>query len=453
MASNISNGEKIHQEKMGVSALASPLGNIWFVDSVNGSDGNRGVNRRHAVKTLTQAVANAAAGDTIVLNPGGSEIITATVAVSKQLKIVCPVQQYTISGAGTLDLVTVSAAGCHLEGLRLKHTGATASANGVLTTAAADDLVCERCEVDDSAITTTFTGNGFQIVDDLQNFRINNCLARDCKRGVYVNVATGKNQIGGWISGQFWVGRAASFGIEAVHAGTGTIRGLSVVGCLFLEANGDGSVAAAAWDGKNGVTATQGPISLSSAVDQFSIVGCSAGTSLITGFETLLAVAAGAVGSQTDNKTPHSLGSRREEKFAYKSTGSMASGYGTADSPKAMFTVTGAVLINGVVGVVVTPVTSTGATGTLALGTTDSTGFLIPATTADGTNFGTAGDVWVDATPTDNVDVMARSGAPVIVGGGAAINLTIATNNMTAGNLDLYIKYQPLSANGLIVAA
>jgi hypothetical protein len=53
----------------------------------------------------------------------------------------------------------------------------------------------------------------------------------------------------------------------------------------------------------------------------------------------------------------------------------------------------------------------------------------------------------------DNVDVVARSGAGIVVGNGADLVLTIATNNMTAGDLDLHVWYIPLSSDGLITAA
>jgi hypothetical protein len=221
----------------------------------------------------------------------------------------------------------------------------------------------------------------------------------------------------------------------------------------FIEANGDGSVAASAWDGSTGANATQGPISLSAGVDQYAILKNLGATSLVRSFDQLNAIDSGAVGSLTANITPQSGGFKRDAKFVLKNTGSMASGYGTADSPKTMFTVTGQVLIIGVVGITKVAVTSTGGTGTLALGTTDQTGFLIPATTADATNFGSVGDVWVDATPTDNVDVVARSGAGIVVGNGADLVLTIATNNMTAGDIDLHVWYIPLSSDGLITAA
>ena len=126
----------------------------------------------------------------------------------------------------------------------------------------------------------------------------------------------------------------------------------------------------------------------------------------------------------------------------------MSSGFGTAQSPVTLFTVTGDVLVQ-VFGIVqATAVGSASDTGTLAIGTAESVAGIIAATTADGTQLA-ATDVWIDATP--SVDLEAITNTWFAVGGGANIILTIATNNMDAGAMEIYCLWRPLSSNGLVV--
>jgi len=128
----------------------------------------------------------------------------------------------------------------------------------------------------------------------------------------------------------------------------------------------------------------------------------------------------------------------------------LSTGWGTADSPKTVATVTGDVLVQ-VVAVVSTNCTSTAGTGTLELGTTDSTASLLVQDAVDATAF-QAGDVWTTTTAADN-DFAALQDEWAAIGGGQDIIATIATNNMTAGAIAFYIFWIPLSTNGAIVTA
>ncbi len=125
---------------------------------------------------------------------------------------------------------------------------------------------------------------------------------------------------------------------------------------------------------------------------------------------------------------------------------SALSGYDTA----AAFTVTGDVLVKCVGAVGATGITSTSGTTTLALGTTESTGSIIAATTIDNSDFA-ATDVWVDTSPA--VDSEAMTDAWVVVGGGADIILTRSVDDLTAGVLTLYCWWKPLSSTGNVVPA
>ncbi len=125
---------------------------------------------------------------------------------------------------------------------------------------------------------------------------------------------------------------------------------------------------------------------------------------------------------------------------------SALAGYDTA----AAFTVTGDVMVR-VIGVVgATAITSTSGTTTLAVGTAESTGGIIAATTVDNTGFA-ATDVWTDATVANDVDAVPSTW--FVVGGGTAIVLTRSVDDILGGILTLYCQWMPLSADGNVVAA
>lgn len=115
------------------------------------------------------------------------------------------------------------------------------------------------------------------------------------------------------------------------------------------------------------------------------------------------------------------------------------------------FTVTGDVLVRifGVVGA--TPIQSTSGTTTLTIGTTEDVDGIIAATTIDNGQLA-ATDVWVDATPTEDVDKMA-DGSWHVVGGGADITMFRSVDDITQGILALYCWWIPLSSDGNVVAA
>jgi hypothetical protein len=228
---------KTEQAGTGLAAIANPpAGRIWYVDSTNGNNGNPGWSAIYPLATLTQALTKAEAGDTIVLAPGGSETVTATLSVAvANLKIICPVANpkagYTITGAGTLALMTVTAAGVHVEGLAFAHTGTTASAQGILTTNAADRLVVKNCLFDDSAISATWTGAGVEVVNACDDVIVDGCLFLDCQFGVKFTMATGVVCSRPAVKGcTFFVGQSAAFGIASALTGTGAVKGLTVTG-------------------------------------------------------------------------------------------------------------------------------------------------------------------------------------------------------------------------------
>jgi len=125
-----------------------------------------------------------------------------------------------------------------------------------------------------------------------------------------------------------------------------------------------------------------------------------------------------------------------------------ATAWTTANSPVALFTVTGDVLVQ-CFAVVTTNMTSTGGTGTLSVGIVGNTAGLLVLDTVDGTAF-QAGDVWTLITAADDgLGQVADEWA--FIGNGADINVSIATNNMTAGGMTVYCWYIPVSPAATVV--
>jgi len=308
VASKLALKDQLEQERSAASTIAkAAFHDVYYVDSDNGNDGEPGTSRRHPVKTLTQALSLCQAGDTIVLNPGGKETTTAKLQLTKaNVKVVCfvedPRQGFNLDGAGTLDLFEVSAAGCTISGIRFTRTGATSDQSCIITTAAADRLVVDNCMFDDTAITTTFTGHGVEVTDDTDDVVVRNCIFLDCKRGVYFTYASSKNCKRPSVENcKFYIGKSAAFGIEG--GGSGTLVGLTVENCIFIESDGDGTSATSAWDGTDGTDATQGPIKLNGDADQYIIKDCYSYTVLSDVFDLVNAIASGASGALVGNKS------------------------------------------------------------------------------------------------------------------------------------------------------
>lgn len=116
---------------------------------------------------------------------------------------------------------------------------------------------------------------------------------------------------------------------------------------------------------------------------------------------------------------------------------------GTGD-PFDIFTVTGDVMAF-VVGICKTALV--GATATLETGVAGATAALLAQITATDLAINEA---WVDASPS-----LAEAYTPAyhFIGGGLDIIGTVGTANITAGEIDYYCFYRPLSDDGKVVAA
>lgn len=129
------------------------------------------------------------------------------------------------------------------------------------------------------------------------------------------------------------------------------------------------------------------------------------------------------------------------ESFKVESTWTFVTGTTGATGSHTLFTVTGNVLAT-VFGICDTNLTGA---ATIEVGTANNTASLL-AQIADATNLDD-GENWVDATP--ETEVSAIPGIKII-NDGADITLTIGSTAVTAGVVDFYCLWRPLSSDGNI---
>jgi len=133
-------------------------------------------------------------------------------------------------------------------------------------------------------------------------------------------------------------------------------------------------------------------------------------------------------------------------KVVVKESGDLTS-FGTS---KNLFTVTGDILARCAASVDVA-VTSTSGTTTLEVGVAGATACLLVQDAADNTAFD-VGDSWTLNTAPDT-NGAALTTDWVVIGNGATIILTGSVDDITAGEVDFYLQYIPLTTNGAVAAA
>jgi len=130
--------------------------------------------------------------------------------------------------------------------------------------------------------------------------------------------------------------------------------------------------------------------------------------------------------------------------FAGGTTDAIGDHDGALD-PFTIFAVTGDVLLD-VIGVVKT--TLVGA-GTLEVGVTDATAAIL-AQVADATTLA-QNEIWAADATVSLAEAITIT--PHGIGGGLDVIGTVGTANITAGVIDFYCFYRPLSVDGAVVAA
>lgn len=122
----------------------------------------------------------------------------------------------------------------------------------------------------------------------------------------------------------------------------------------------------------------------------------------------------------------------------------------TGFDTSALFTVTGEVAVRAYAVVGATAIQSTSGTTTVELGISGATALLIAQTTIDNSDFA-ANDVWVDTNPAESFG--ARPDTFQIIANGLDISLTRSVDDITQGEITVYLEWYPISDDGNIVAA
>lgn len=145
-------------------ALVKPLtvnGNVWYVDSVTGTDAASpaGKNRSKPLATLAQAQTNAANGDIVSILPTHTETLTSTLALSKDLTLVGegsdsgnPTAQFNTNHA-TNDLFSITATGLfQIRGLLFPEAAQTNTGNKISAIGATPLLRIVGCRFEQGAL-------------------------------------------------------------------------------------------------------------------------------------------------------------------------------------------------------------------------------------------------------------------------------------------------------------
>lgn len=120
---------------------------------------------------------------------------------------------------------------------------------------------------------------------------------------------------------------------------------------------------------------------------------------------------------------------------------------GGAQGAFTIFTVTGDVYVQ-IFGLCQVLMDSGGA-ATIELGITGNTAALIAQTTATDLD---AYETWQDAGPEANPGAVPLDARGFVIANGADVILTVATADLTAGDVDFVCRWWPISTNGSVVA-
>ena len=114
-----------------------------------------------------------------------------------------------------------------------------------------------------------------------------------------------------------------------------------------------------------------------------------------------------------------------------------------------VFTVTGEVLIHALFGICEDAFTSGGAS-TIELGVSGNTAVFVAQTTAVDL---IANEIWIDASPTTTVEQIDLTGLSFVIANGQDIDFLVGGADVTAGKVNLFCVWSPLSTDGALVAA
>jgi hypothetical protein len=169
-----SNNTKDIQNEFAFASFADPMGQMIFVDSVNGLDSRDGRRPRLAKKTIASAVAAAQAGDTIFIKGSFTEAVTIA-AAKKGLRIIgADVQGGLARWTGAADAVclTINAEDVEVANIRFSPPARSAGTPAAIVLGGAGYAHIHDCKFRGK------TGSWYAIyspVCDSDNVRIANC--------------------------------------------------------------------------------------------------------------------------------------------------------------------------------------------------------------------------------------------------------------------------------------
>jgi len=120
-----------------------------------------------------------------------------------------------------------------------------------------------------------------------------------------------------------------------------------------------------------------------------------------------------------------------------------------ATSPFTVFSVTGDVYAQ-IYGLCQVSLTTGGGAATIEMGISGNTAALIAQTTATDLD---QYETWQDATPEANPGAVSLDARGFTLANGEDVIMTIATANLTAGDIDFFCRWWPMSEDGNVVAA
>lgn len=450
--SNYPNGFANGVNIRGVPLLNTYGGKVFWVDSGAGSNGNKGTFDR-PFSTIDYAIGQCTAdnGDIIMVKPGHSEAIS-TADIDADVNGISIIglgagsNRPTITYTGTTDTTTfdISANNILVHNLLFSFTDNDAVDNAMVINGT--DVEISNCEFratsDDQP--DTFITIGLADADS------DRAHVHDCK---FISLTAGANNAisidfdmdglrieNNWIDGDW-----ADAGIDIPVGGNACTNLRIENNYIRNRQTGDHAVQIAA--------VTSGFMKNNTLVADTVDIIVSPVANMVY-MENYGSIGTAATTGPTGGSFPvpaHMYGERA--RMIVKNSDTVDSGVTyTTGATTTLFTVTGAVFAR-VWGHVTTAVTSTGDNGTITVGIAGNAAKLVPSYTAgSGTIVAhdILGNAGTTAVPGDDIE---GAGTWVYIGGGEDIIATVATNNLTAGVIDWYCEWYPVSETGRVVSA
>ena len=426
------------------ATLPATTGTYYFVHSGTGAAGNDGKSSTTPLATIDQAVNKCTAdkNDVVVVMPGHAESIAAAAGIDADIAGISivglgngenrPVVTFTTAAGADLD---VDAANITISGIVFKNDIDSQTA---MIDVNAAGFTMEKCDLLEG------TSKQALIYMDLAEDRatIRNCYVKSIAAGANsgIKIAAAKDRI--TIEGCVIDGDFADAGI---HNPTGTIATNVVLRNNIVRNRQTGDHAIEL------VSACTGEATGNSlSGDTFGTVFDPGSLFCANNYETIAADDPGypsPVSSVSRFPVEKFIAIKRSSVFDGGTTNAHGDDGGTSD-PYTLFTVTGDVLVWGIWGVVNTDLTN--ATATIEVGVAGNTAGLIAQET--GTDLDD-GNIYTSATNAVGVAALAGSGAPFAINDGADIIETVATADVTGGQIDYYCIWSPAEPGATVVAA